>query len=973
MYAHEGSIYRQVPIGVVVPRDTADVVAAVDVCRHHQVPILGRGCGTSLAGQCVNRAVVIDCSKYMNDILELDVDGRTARVQPGVICDHLRNTAEADHLTFGPDPATHDHATLGGMIGNNSCGTHSVMAGKTVDNVIALEVVTYDGLRLTVGRPSDDEVDRLIGAGGRTGEIYAGLRRIRDTYGDLIRSHYPKIPRRVSGYNLDSLLPEYGFDVAKALVGSESTCVLVLEATLRLVPSPPHRALLVLGYPDVPAAGHAVPELMAYAPIALEHFDRSIIEGLERKGMHKGGAELLPRGNAWLLMEFGGESEEAYEQARRVMAAIEAKRGGPRLKLCGDAAEESLVWEIRRSSVGASRIPGEHGGWPNWEDAAVAPERLGDYLSDYIELCKRHNLHPTFYGHFGQGCVHSRLDWKLRTADGVREFRRFMEEAADLVVSYGGSLSGEHGDGHGRAELLPRMYGHELMQAMAEFKRLWDPDGRMNPGKIVNAYRLDQHLVEHPQLRSVPVTTHFAYPDDQGSFFEATGRCFGVGRCRHTEGGTMCPSFMATREEQHSTRGRARLLFEMMQTAGPLGNPWRSEPVKEALDLCLACKGCKGECPVRVDMATYKAEFLAHYYAGRLRPRSAYALGLIYWWSRAASHAPGLANAMTHAPLLGRLAKYAGGIAQQRDVPRFAAEPFRSWYRKRGGSKVDDGPEVILWPDTFNNYFHPEVARSAVEVLEAARVRVIVPNTLLCCGRPLYDYGMLPTAKRLLSHVVDTLRTQIRDGVPVVGLEPSCLSVFRDELRNLFPHDEDAIRLSQQTFMLSEFLVHRLPDYRPPRLQGTVLLHGHCHDKSVLDFDAEKALLERMGLSVEAPESGCCGLAGSFGYEAGDKYRVSMTAAERVLLPAVRTASADTYVVTDGFSCSTQISTGTGRRPLHVAELLHQALERQGALQPLEIDVTRRPVRRAVALAAATAVTAGAGALVAARRAHANG
>ncbi|HEY9241059.1 MAG TPA: FAD-binding and (Fe-S)-binding domain-containing protein [Streptosporangiaceae bacterium] len=943
LYAYDASIFRQVPIGVVLPRDAGDAQAALEVCRRYGAPVLGRGCGSSLAGQTVNAAVVFDFSKYMNQIVELDPQRRRARVQPGVICDELRDAAEQHGLTFGPDPATHDHATLGGMIGNNSCGTHSVLAQLhgpgplTADNIDELDILTYDGERMRVGATSADELERIIAAGGRRGAIYAGLKHIRDTYAEAIRTGMPDIPRRVSGYNLDHLLPEKGFNVARALVGTEGTCALVLEASAYLVHSPPERSLVVLGYPDIPSSGDDVPWLMGFEPIACEFTSRHVVNNLHAKGFDFGGADRLPPGDAWVLLEFGGDTKaEADAQAEKLFRALEKKRNAPSHRLFENPESETAVWEIRRHSAGTSRMPiglDGHGGWPNWEDAAVAPDRLGDYLREFLPLLQRHGYDGVFFGHWGHGCVHCRIDYDFRTAEGVASYRRFMEEAADLVVSFGGSLSGEHGDGHGRAELWPKMFSPELMRAFGEFKAVWDPDNRMNPHKLVDPYPLDSHLREGTGYRPLPLTTKFAYPQDGGSFHEAVGRCFGVGKCRHLDSGVMCPSFMVTREEKHSTRGRARLLQEMAEAAGPVKDRWRSDEVKEALDLCLACKGCKSDCPVKVDMASYKAEFLAHYYQGRLRPRQAYALGLIPVWARLASHASGLANALTHTPVLSRLAKAAAGVAQDRTPPAFAPQPFTVWFAGHT-PRNPDAPPVLLWPDTFTNYFEPEIGVAAVEVLESAGFRVTLPTGHVCCGRPLYDYGMLSLARRYLTRTLDVLRPQIEAGIPVIGLEPSCLAVFRDELVNMLPDDVDAQRLKAQSYLLSEFLVQRAPDYQPPRLRRKALVQTHCHQHAVMGFAAEQQLLADMGIDAEVPDSGCCGMAGSFGYEAGERYRVSMAAGERVLLPAVRDAGPDTLIVADGFSCRGQIKSGTPRRGLHLAQVLRMAI-RDGELGPV--------------------------------------
>ena len=929
LYATDLSIYRQAPIGVVVPRTVEDVFETVAACQQHGVPILGRGAGTSLAGQTCNVAVVIDFSKYLNRLLKIDAQAKSAWVEPGLICDQLKHASEGHDLVFAPDPATHEYCTFGGMIGNNSCGVHSVMGGRTSDNVEELDILTYDGLRLRVGKSTPDELERIIAQGGRRGQIYRDLRDLRDRYGEEVRARFPNIPRRVSGFNLDDLLPERNFHVARSLVGSESTCVLVLAAKVRLIHSPPHRALLVIGYPDPYSAGDQVPELMALHPTGLEAFHVHVLENMRRKHKAAPGEHLLPHGTLWMLAEFGGETaREAADRAHDAMAKVHQIDQRLDMKVFDDPQDQKQIWHIRESGVGASRIPGEEEAWPSWEDAAVPPDRVGVYLREFDKLIDRFGYKYTLFGHFGQGCLHTRITFRLKTPEGLAEFRSFMEAVADLVLSHGGSLSGEHGDGQAKGELLPRMFGPRLVEAFKEFKRIWDPQGMMNPGKVVDAYPLDSNVRVGPDHRPRPVMTHFKYPDDNHSFANAAERCFGVGKCRRLEGGhgdhgVMCPSFMVTREEMHSTRGRAHLLFEMLG-GEVLDDGWKSEPVKESLDLCLACKGCKGDCPVKVDIATYKAEFLAHYYEHKIRPRPAYALGLIDLWARFASRVPTLANFMTQAPIISDWAKSLAGITTERHLPAFAPQTFREWFAQRSPRNLDKAP-VMLWPDTFNNYFHPLVAQAAVEVLESADRRVIIPDRVLCCGRPLYDYGMLDRAKRLLRQTIDVLRPAIRAGIQMVGLEPSCVAVFRDEMINLFPDDPDARALSEQTFTLGEFLTEHT-HFRPPKLRRKALLHGHCHHKAIMGLDGEKKLLEEMGLEVNAVQSTCCGVAGSFGYEK-DKYDLSMLVGEHDLLPQIRSASKEAIVIADGFSCRSQIEHATDRRALHLAEVVKFALE----------------------------------------------
>jgi FAD/FMN-containing dehydrogenase/Fe-S oxidoreductase len=958
LYATDLSIYRQVPIGVVIPRDTDDVEATVAACRRRGVPILGRGTGTSLAGQTCNVAVVIDFSKYQNNILSIDPDARTAEVEPGVICDQLRAAAERHHLTFGPDPATHAYCSLGGMIGNNSCGPHSVMAGKTVENVEELDVLTYDGLRMRVGRTPDDELSRILREGGPRAQIYRKLRELRDRYAPLVRERFPRIPRRVSGYNLDELLPERGFHVARSLVGSESTCALVLRATLRLVPSPPRRALVVIGYPDVFVAADDVPRILALDPIALEGFQAHVLENMVRKDRAPKGAKLLPEGRAWLLAEFCGWAQaEADDRARRAAASL-ADGASLAIRILSDASEQHAVWHIRESGVGASRVPGVEDAWPSWEDAAVHPDKLGAYLRDLDRLIRQYGYAYTLFGHFGDGCLHTRIAFDLKTAEGVRRYRSFISDAVDLVVGYGGSLSGEHGDGQARGEFLYRMFGLELTQAFRELKAIWDPLRRMNPGKKIDANRTDENIRVGPDHHARHVDTYFAFPEDKGSFALATERCFGVGKCRSLEGGTMCPSFQVLREEKHTTRGRAHLLFEMLR-GETITDGFRSEAVKESLDLCLACKGCKGDCPVSVDMASYKAEFLAHHYEGRRRPMAAYAMGLVFRWARLAARVPRLANLLARVPIFGSIGKALFGISTARRIPAFAKETFKRWFARRP-RPLTTGPAVLLWPDTFNDHFHPETAKAAVRVLEAAGYRVEVPMEPLCCGRPLYDYGMLDRAKAELAKILDALRPAIQAGVPLVALEPSCLVVFRDELMGLFPDDLDARRLHGQSFTLAEFLVReaRAGRYVPPALARRAIVHGHCHQKAVVGMDADEELYGRMGLEAEILDAGCCGMAGSFGFER-DKYALSIQIGERALLPAVRGADAHAIVMADGFSCREQIAQTTRRRALHLAEVLDMA-RREGSEGPARRYPERGYVKRARPSRAARVIAAGA-------------
>jgi FAD/FMN-containing dehydrogenase/Fe-S oxidoreductase len=924
-YAHDGSNYRQVPVGVVVPRTVDAAAAAITACRQAGVPVLSRGGGTSLAGQCCNEAVVIDWTKYCHRLVSLDPTAKTAVVEPGAVLDKVNDAVAVHGLMVGPKPSTHVSCTIGGMIGNNSCGSTAQAYGKMADSVRRLEIVTYDGLRTWVGETSDEEYQRVIAAGGRKAEIYRRLREIRDTYLGPIRTGYPNIPRRVSGYNLDQLLPEKGFHVARALVGSESTLVTVLHAEIDLVDIPRRRSLVVLGYPDIAEAADLVPLVVKHDPLAVEGLDDTLIS-LEREEHLAGDAlDKLPEGSGWLMIQFGGDSKEDVEA--KAHALIEEVRSDgdhpqPHVAYLEDPAVEDNLWNVREAGLGATAYPpGKHETHEGWEDAAVPPERLGDYLRDFRDLLRRYDYEPaSLYGHFGHGCVHTRIPFELRTQKGVAKYRSFVEDAADLVVSYGGSLSGEHGDGQSRGELLPKMFGPELMRAFGEMKAAFDPGNRMNPGKVVQPYRLDQNLTLRGWFPAEP-RTFFHYPQDDHKFTAAASRCVGVGKCRGDEGGVMCPSYRVTREEEHSTRGRSRLLMEMVRGEVITGG-WHSTEVRDALDLCLACKGCRKECPVDVDMATYKAEFLAHHYKGKLRPASHYSMGWLPALALLAARAPAAVNAAGRAPGLARLLKLAGGIDGHRELPRFARERFTRWHARRGTRRA--GPPVILWPDTFTNSFHPDVGRAAVAVLEDAGFTVEVPARPLCCGLTWISTGQLGVAGRVLKRTITALRPALQAGRRVVVLEPSCAAVFRSDAAELLGSD-DARLLARQTTTLAELLDER--GWRPPPTAGgaakrKAIAQVHCHQHAIMGFDADRELLKACGVDLDVLDAGCCGLAGNFGFERGH-YDVSVACAEHGLWPAVRNADPATAVLADGFSCRTQIEAGhLGREGIHLAQLL---------------------------------------------------
>ncbi|MGW3552964.1 FAD-binding and (Fe-S)-binding domain-containing protein [Streptomyces griseoincarnatus] len=933
----DASNYRRIPLGVVAPRDADDVAAALAVCREHGVPVVPRGGGTSIAGQATGTGIVLDFTRHMNRLLSLDPEAGTAVVQPGLVLDRLQEAAAPHGLRFGPDPSTHGRCTLGGMIGNNSCGSHSVAWGTTADNVRTLSVITARGERL---RPGPGW------AGAPT-----GLRALVEGELSRLRTGFPDLPRRISGYAVDALLPENRADVARSLCGSEGTLAVLTEAELTLVRAPRARALAVLAYADESGAAQAASGLLPYRPLTVEGMAADLVPS----------AADLPRGGAWLFVEAGGDTEaEARAAAEAIVRAADVVDA----LVVTDPARQRTLWRIREDASGtATRMPDGSEAWPGWEDCAVPPARLGDYLRDFRALLAEHGLRGTPYGHFGDGCIHVRIDFDLLTEPGVARFRRFSEELADLVVAHGGSLSGEHGDGQARAELLPRMYGAETVALFERVKGVWDPDGLLNPGMLVRPAPLDADL-RFTALPREPVDVAFGYPADAGDFSAAVRRCVGVAKCRTTSvsgSAVMCPSFRATGEEEHSTRGRARLLHEML--AGEVvTDGWRSTEVRDALDLCLSCKGCRSDCPVGVDMATYKAEFLHHHYAGRRRPAAHYAMGwLPVWLSWAArTRTAGVANALASLGPLARLAKRVGGIAREREIPPLATEPFSRWWRRRRTPAAGGGPLVVLWPDTFTEHLSPSVGRAAVRVLEAAGMRVVLPPTLrpgsggrgepggrvgdarsrspfslltarrgrVCCGLTYISTGQLDRARTVLRRTLDLLEPVLATDAPLVVLEPSCAAALRTDAPELLHDDPRAARLASRVLTFAEALERHAPDWTPPAVNRPVTGQTHCHQHAVLGDGPDRRLRETAGLSGELA-GGCCGLAGNFGFEKGH-YDVSRACAEEQLLPSVREAPQDAVVQADGFSCRTQLEQVGGVRGRHLAEILAEALEEKG-------------------------------------------
>ena len=928
-YSTDASNYRVVPQVVVIPESVEDVLAAVEITRAAQVPLTTRGGGTSIAGNSIGPGVVIDFSRHVNRIIEIDPEARTAVIEPGVIMSDLQAAAAPHGLRFGPDPSTQNRATLGGMIGNNACGPHAVAYGRTSDNVVSLDVVDGLGRRFTAGK-------------GRQGfDAVTGLDEFVREHLALIRTELGRFGRQVSGYSLEHLLPENGSDLAKTLVGTEGTVVTMLGATVNLVPIPSAPTLVVLGYETMPLAADDVPTLLACKPLAIEGMDARLIDIIKRA---KGDSAVpdLPAGNGWLMVEGGGAT--AYEARDKARARAAAARTDD-VMILPAGPEAARMWRIRADGAGlAGRTPSGDQGWPGWEDAAVLPENLGKYLRDFDRLLAEYDLDGVPYGHFGDGCIHVRINLPLE--DNAVIFRRFLTDAAALVARYGGSLSGEHGDGRARSELLPAMYSAEAIKVFEQFKALFDPADLLNPGVVVRPDPLDAHL-RRPAARPVNAGTGFAFRHDGGDFTKAVHRCTGVGKCRadnHAAGGFMCPSYQATRNEKDVTRGRARVLQELVNGSLITGS-WSAPEVADALDLCLSCKACSSDCPAGVDMAAYKAEVLHRKYERKLRPMNHYALGWLPRWARLVSSMPPLAaivNAAFGVRPIAKLVLKVGGMDTRRAMATFATKPFRKWVRQQGEFSVTTGkaatPEantaqrtrVVLWADSFSDSMTPEVAQAALKVLDSAGYDVIVPGGEACCGLTWISTGQLKGARKKQAQLLKVLGPFAVAGIPIVGLEPSCSGVLRTDLLELHPDDPRAVAVAAQTMTLAELLTAPAPigpgeRWQMPDLSDvTAVVQPHCHHHSVMGFGTDEKLLKDAGATLTTL-AGCCGLAGNFGMEKGH-YEVSVQVAENALLPALRAAGDTDIYMADGFSCRTQAADLAGVQGKALAEVIADRL-----------------------------------------------
>ena len=928
LFTSDASNYRQIPLGVVFPRSDEDIRLTINACRQHQVPALMRGAGTSQNGQTVNEAVIIDCSRFMNQVLSIDVENRSALIQPGIVCDALKAAAEVHGLTFGPDPATHSRCTLGGMIGNNSCGPHSMLAGKTVENVIELEVLTPNGESFWVGPTTDAELNTIISGNDERAGIYRELKSIRDEYADEIRQRYPTIKRRVSGYNLDQLLPENGFNVARALVGSEGTCVSILKARVTLIENPKFKRLFVLGFKDIFDAGDIVPSVMPFSPIAMEGLDWNIIGGLNDRNLRQREVALLPEGRAWLLIELAAATEEALED--QCIAFDQSMKNSPTVvavKSAVDPAEVSDIWSIREQGASATALalnPGDPDPVVGWEDTAVDPMQLGDYLRELASLVDRYDYKTSLYGHFGDGCIHARMTFDTRTAAGVAKWRRFSKEIAELVVKYNGSLSGEHGDGQAKAEFLPIMFGDNLMQAFRRFKQVWDPNRLMNPGKLIDAYRMSDNLRLGPEYKTPAFDSILHFTEDTGGLGRSTERCIGMGKCR-AQTGAMCPSYQVTGEERFSTRGRAHLLHELLREE-VIPNGFEDKDIAESLEHCLSCKACKTECPTHVDIAAFKSEFMAQHHRLKKRPIHHHIFGKAGQWLPLMTRFPRLFNTL-QSGVPGRFLKSRLGLDKNKSLPVLNNIPFKKWAVKNADSSDGKflkfgntaGSPVVLWLDSVNNAYRPEVLKTAVSLLSRCGFTVLVAKSHFCCGRPLYEHGFLDKAKQQLNSILDNFYSQLPANASVLVLEPSCLSVFKDELHRLFPDDTRATDLDARTMTVAEFLTRQ--DIQASKRLPDGVMHLHCHGKTTQQ--SERTWMQNCFEKLEEPESGCCGMAGTYGIRAGTS-EIGDKLYARSLQSAIANSSSSeqTTIISNGYSCCKQIEDNANVEVQHPVQIM---------------------------------------------------
>lgn len=967
VYATDSSNYRIPPRLIACPVDQDDLRILLQAARECRVPVTARGAGTSCAGNAIGPGVVIDYSRHLNRIIKIDAEKRYAIVEPGVVQSQLQQAAAEYGLRFGPDPSTSSRCTIGGMIGNNACGSHATAYGRTSDNVLELRLIDGLGREIIAGQPPQKAGSASLQDSSSCSEQIKqipGLKSLVAANLATIRTEFGRFGRQVSGYSLEHLLPENGCALAPFLTGTEGTLGVLTQATVRLVPLPKAPVLVALGFPDMIAAAAAVPKILPLKPLAVEGMDARLVE-VVRKHKGSGAVPDLPQGSGWLLCEVGGEGvdeDAALQRARQLADASGAS--GEAVMIYPPGADAAALWRIRADGAGlGGRTPRGDQAWPGWEDAAVPPDNLAAYLQDFQKLLEKFGLDGLLYGHFGDGCVHVRLNMPLGSASGLGKSREFLFAAAELVGKYGGSISGEHGDGRARSELLPKMYSSRAVDLFAQVKTLFDPENLMNPGVLtgpagpdgveVNVRRTQAHA-----LKARP--EGFAFSEDAGSLTDAFHRCTGVGKCRADNsgaGGFMCPSFQASRREQDATRARARILQEA--TNGGLIHGLSDPEIWQVLDLCLACKACSADCPAGVDMAKWRSETLFRRYQGKLRPASHYALGWLPRWLRLMARIPGaaqLANLGTKIPLLSKLALKLLHLDTERALPLFATHSLESQYPNRqlwpkaseispwgqgffGKSGVIADKEnadkagkrtrqaalsaskpVVIWADSFSRGLDQRGVKAAIQLLSRAGWQVFLAPPDACCGLTWITTGQLKGARRHLERLLERLGPLAANGIPIVGIEPSCTAVLRDDLLELLPADPRALMVREATFTLAEFITTNCPDLRLPDLTGVkVVAQPHCHHYSVMGWEADRALIEKTGANLVELQ-GCCGMAGNFGMEASHR-QMSLAVAEHALLPQLK-ANPDAIFLADGFSCRTQAETLAGRGGIHLAQLL---------------------------------------------------
>ena len=930
LYSTDASIYQIEPVGVVIPKTTEDVIAVIEAANQYGVPVLPRGGGTSLAGQTVGHAIVIDFSKYMRNIIEVNAEEGWVRTQPGIILDELNHHLGPHDMFFAPDPSTSDRGNVGGALGNNSCGAHSIIWGKTSDNVVELDVVLSNGNPARFGAVNGEHLEARMRGDGFEDELYRKLFEIGEANREEVLARYPKIQRRVSGYNLDEFVSGNEFNMARFVVGSEGTLMTITEAKLRIVPRPKFKALAVLHFSDLIESMEATVVTLEMGPAAVEHIGSMIIRQARTNLDYSRIMDFIEGDpDSILIVEFAGESEAEVEaKLDRLEERMRGSGLGYAIRRLVKPEDQAKVWAVRKAGLGLMmNVPGDAKPLPFVEDTAVAPEKLPEFVRRFDEIVREHGTEAGYYGHASVGCLHIRPLINLKNEEGVDRMASISEQISDLALEFGGSMSGEHGDGLARSVWNEKMFGSQIYNAFREVKKAFDPKGIMNPGKIVDSPPMTENLRISPDYRPRQTKTAFAY-QSEGSFASAIEMCNGQGACRKVLGGTMCPSYMVTRDEEHSTRGRANALRAAMSGALP-ENSLTSKRLYEVLDLCLECKGCKAECPSNVDMAKLKYEFLGKYHKVNGNSLRNQAFGNIGMLSRWGSFFAPLSNWPLKFGLFRDMLHKHVGIDRRRALPTFASQSFAQWFRARGDLPVAGARgKVLLFPDTFTNYNHPEIGKAATRVLEHLGFEVMIPR-VKCCGRPMLSKGMIDKAKGNARFNVDSVYPHVAQGAKLVGLEPSCILSFRDDYVDLLGGDARATTISENTMLIEEFVLYAQEqgaalDFKNP--PADVLLHGHCHQKALVGTQPAMKLLKSIpGCNARETEAGCCGMAGSFGFET-EHYDISLKIGEQSLFPAIRSQSDDSLIIAEGVSCRQQIQGGTGKGAKHLVEVLADAL-----------------------------------------------